>query len=101
VSRAWIDFDSTHARFTSAKGRAKVRHVARDPRVSMSIQDPDNPYRYGELDGRVVKATESGADAHIDALAKKDLGKDRYPFRQPGEVRILFTVPPERVLGQS
>src|SRR6185436_14387240 len=99
VSPVWIDFDGTCVRYNSAKGRAKVQQVDRDPRVAMSIVDPDNPYRYLEIGGRVVESTESGADAHIDALARKYLGKDTYPFRQPGEVRILFKVLPTRVHG--
>src|SRR5436309_12705987 len=99
VTPVWIDYDGTSIRFNTAKGRVKVRNLARNPRVALSIQDPDNPYRYVQVRGRVVEATEQGADAHIDALAKKYLGQDRYPFRQPGEVRILYTVRPERVQG--
>ena len=92
-------FDVDDVRFNSARGRAKVDHVARDPRVDLSIQDPENPYRYVEVRGRVEVTTEEGADKHIDALAKKYLGKD-YPFRQPGEVRVLFKIRPEHVHGQ-
>jgi PPOX class probable F420-dependent enzyme len=101
VTPVWVDYDGTHVRFNSAKGRAKVKHLARDPRVALSIQDPDNPYRYVEVRGRVAEMTENGADAHIDALARKYLGKDKYPFRQPGEVRVLFKIAPERVQGMS
>ena len=87
VTPVWVDFDGTHVRFNTAQGRVKVKNLARDPRVALSIQDPDNPYRYVQVRGRVVEATERGADAHIDALAKKYLGQDKYPFRRPGEVR--------------
>src|SRR5207244_10265786 len=69
VSPVWVDFDGSHVRFNTARGRAKASHVARDPRVTLSIQDPDNPYRYVEIRGRVAETTERGADAHIDALA--------------------------------
>jgi len=100
VSPVWVDYDGTYVRFNSARGRAKVDHVARDPRVDLSIQDPENPYRYVEVRGRVEVTTEEGADKHIDALAKKYLGKDRYPFRQPREVRVLFKIRPEHVHGQ-
>ena len=100
VSPVWVDYDGTYVRFNSARGRAKVDHVARDPRVGFSILDPENPYRYIEVRGRVEVTTEEGADAHIDALAKKYLGKERYPFRQPGEVRVLFKIRPEHVHGQ-
>ncbi len=101
VSPVWVDWDGTHVRFDSARGRAKVKQIARDPRVTLEISDPDDPYRYLEVRGRVVETTEQGADAHIDALAKKYLGKDRYPFRQPGEMRVLFKVRPEHVRGHA
>ena len=99
VSPVWVDFDGTHVRFNTARGRAKANHIARDPRVTLSIQDPDNAYRYVEIRGRVAEATEQGADAHIDALAKKYLGQDRYPWRRPGEVRLMVKVVPEHVHG--
>ena len=99
VTPVWVEFDGTHVRFNTAKGRVKVKNLARDPRVALSIQDPDNPYRYVQVRGRVVEATEKGADAHIDALAKKYLGQDKYPFRRPGEVRVMYKVVPERVQG--
>ena len=99
VTPVWVDFDGTHVRFNTARGRAKTRYLERERRVAMSLQDPDNPYRYVEIDGRVVEMTEKGADAHIDALAKKYIGQDRYPWRRPGEVRIMVKVLPERVHG--
>jgi PPOX class probable F420-dependent enzyme len=93
----WVDFDGTHVRFNTARGRIKDKNLAANPRLALSIQDPDNPYRYIQVRGRVVEVTERGADAHIDALAKKYLGQDRYPFRQPGEVRVTVVIAPERV----
>jgi PPOX class probable F420-dependent enzyme len=99
VTPVWIDWDGTHVRFNTAKGRAKVKHLQRDPRVALSIQDPDNPYRYVQIQGRVAEATEQGAVQHIDALARKYLGQDRYPWRRPGEVRITYKIRPERVQG--
>ena len=72
--------------FNSAKGRQKDRNVRRDPRVALAIVDPENPYRYLEIRGRVVEITEEGADEHIDKMAKKYLGVDKYPYRQPTEV---------------
>jgi len=71
--------------------------MRRDRRVALSIQDPDNPYRYLAIQGDVVEITENGADAHIDALAKKYLGKERYPFRSPGEVRVIYKIRPNKV----
>ena len=80
--------------FNSAKGRQKDKNVRRDPRVALAIVDPDNPYRYLEIRGRVVEITEEGADAHIDKMAKKYLGVDKYPYRQPTEVRVIYKIHP-------
>ena len=97
VTPVWIDYDGTHIRFNTARGRVKTRNLERNPVVAMSVQDPENPYRYLQVKGRVVEMTEKGADAHIDALAKKYLGVDRYPGRRPGEVRVIYTVAVDRV----
>jgi PPOX class probable F420-dependent enzyme len=97
VTPVWFDFDGTHLRFNTARGRVKERNVARNKTVALSILDPDNPYRYVQIRGKVSDGTEQGADAHIDSLAKKYLGQDTYPYRRPGEVRVMFSVLPERV----
>jgi PPOX class probable F420-dependent enzyme len=97
VTPVWVDYDGEHVRVNSAKGRVKDKNMRRDKRVALSIQDPDNPYRYLAIQGDVVEITEEGADAHIDALAKKYLGKDRYPFRAPGEVRVIYKIRPDKV----
>jgi PPOX class probable F420-dependent enzyme len=96
VTPVWCDLDGDHVLVNSAKGRVKDRNMRRDPRVSLALIDPDNPYRYLQLQGRVVEITENGADAHIDKMAKKYLGKDKYPFRQPGEVRVLYRIDLDR-----
>jgi PPOX class probable F420-dependent enzyme len=83
VTPVWVDYDGAHVRVNSAKGRLKDKNMRRDKRVALSIQDPENPYRYLAIRGEVVEITENGADAHIDALAKKYLGKDRIPFEVP------------------
>lgn len=95
VTPVWVDVDDNHIIFNSAKGRQKDRNVRRDPRVSLAVVDPENPYRYLEIRGRVIEITEQGADAHIDKLAKKYLGVDKYPYRQAGEVRVIYKVQPE------
>jgi len=97
VTPVWFDFDGTHVRINSAKGRVKDKNMRRNRRVALAIQDPENPYRYLAVRGRVEEITETGADAHIDALTKKYLGQDRYPHRQPGEVRVVYRIRPERV----
>jgi PPOX class probable F420-dependent enzyme len=86
---------SWHVIFNSAKGRQKDKNVRRDPRVAMALVDPENPYRYLEIRGRVVEITEEGASAHIDKMAKKYLGVDKYPYSQPGEVRVIYKIKPE------
>lgn len=92
----WVDYDGKHVVINTAQGRQKDKNMQRDGRVALSISDPDNPYRYLEVRGRVVERTHNGADQHIDAMAQKYLGKDKYPFRQPGEVRVIYKVAPER-----
>ncbi len=96
----WVDFDGTHVRFNTARGRVKDRNLQRNAKVALAIQDPDNRYRDVQIRGR-AEMTEQGAEAHIDALAKKYIGKDRYPWRQPGEVRVTVKVVPERVQGMG
>ncbi len=96
VTPGWCDFDGTFIRINSAKGRVKDKNLRRDPRVALALQDPDTPYRYLQVRGRVVEISEQGADDHIDSLAKKYLGKDTYPNRRPGEVRVTYTIKPER-----
>lgn len=95
VTPVWIDFDGEHVIFNSAKGRQKDRNVRREPRVALAIMDPDNPYRYLEIRGRVVEITEQGGAAHIDKMAKKYIGKDKYPWGKPGEVRVIYKIKPE------
>lgn len=101
VSPVWFDFYDGCVRINSAKGRVKDRNMRRDPRVAVSIQDPDNPYRYLEIRGKVVEVTETGADAHIDALAKRYMGVDKYPLRKPGEVRVIYRIEPQHVATMS
>lgn len=96
VTPVWVDYDGTHVIVNSAKGRVKDRNMRRDSRVSLDLQDPDNPYRHLSIRGRVAEITEDGADASIDRLAKKYLGMDRYPNRQAGEVRVIYKIEPQR-----
>jgi PPOX class probable F420-dependent enzyme len=88
----WVDHRDGQVWVNSAVGRLKDRNVRRDARVAVTIIDPDNPYRYVEVRGQVKEITESGADAHIDAMAKKYMGVDKYPLRQPGERRVLYKI---------
>jgi len=97
VTPVWVDFDGTHVVINSAKGRTKDRNMRRNPNVAISIQDPEQPYRHLALKGTVVEITENGADAHIDKLSKKYTGKDVYPNRRPGEVRVIYKILPEKI----
>jgi PPOX class probable F420-dependent enzyme len=101
VTPVWFDYDGTHLRVNSAKGRVKDRNMRRNARVALSIMDPENPYRHLSIRGRVEEITETGADDHIDSLAKKYLGKDRYPNRRPGEVRVIYRIRPEGVASMG
>jgi PPOX class probable F420-dependent enzyme len=97
VTPVWVDLEGDLVLVNTARGRQKDKNMRRDPRVAMAIIDPENPYRYLEIRGRVAEITEEGADAHIDKMAKKYLGADKYPYRQPSETRVIFKIQPERV----
>ena len=97
VTPVWFDYKNGLVRVNTAKGRVKARNMPEGASVALSIMDPDNPYRYIQVRGRVRKATTDGADAHIDALAKKYLGKDTYPWRRPGEERLTLEIEPTSV----
>lgn len=98
VTPVWIDYDGTYILVNSARGRVKDRNMRRDPRVAIEITDPDDPYRYFQVLGKVVEITEEGAADHIDKMAYKYLGKESYPNRRPGEVRVLYKVLPDKIL---
>lgn len=95
VTPVWVDYDGQYVIINSARGRQKDKNIKRNPAVSLSIQDPENPYRYLEIRGRVAEITEEGGDEHIDKMAKKYMGVDRYPGRTPGEVRVLYKIEPQ------
>ncbi|HEX9144600.1 MAG: PPOX class F420-dependent oxidoreductase [Deltaproteobacteria bacterium] len=97
VTPVWLNYDGSNIWVNSAKGRVKDKNMRRNKKVALSIQDPDNAYRHLSLQGDVVEITEQGADDHIDMLAKKYLGKDKYPFRAPGEVRVIYKIRPVKV----
>jgi PPOX class probable F420-dependent enzyme len=99
VTPVWVDLDDVFILVNSARGRQKDRNIRKNPQVALAITDPDDPYRYFQIRGRVVSITEDGADAHIDKMAKKYLGADKYPYRRPGEVRVLYRIIAEYVSG--
>lgn len=101
ASAVWVDTEGPYILVNSAEGRLKDRNIRRDPRVAISVTDPDNPYSSLMIRGRVAKITNEGADAHIDKMAKKYMGVDEYPFRTPDEVRVLYYIEPERVAAMG
>ena len=101
VTPVWFDFKDGRIRVNTAKGRVKARTLKDGARVALSILDPDNPYRYVQVRGRVGRPMEEGADRHIDLLAKKYLDKDKYPWGKPGEVRVMYEIAPELVSGMG
>ena len=94
VTPVWFFYRDGKFIVNTARGRIKDRNMSKNAKVALSISDPDNPYSHVSLRGKVVKVTEEGADPSIDALAKKYLDKDKYPFRQPGEVRVVYEIEP-------
>jgi PPOX class probable F420-dependent enzyme len=94
VTPVWFDYTGAKIRVNTARGRVKARTMRNGAPVALAIMDPDNSYRYIQIRGRVVNVTEQGADAHIDSLAKKYLGAERYPNRHPGEVRVTYEIEP-------
>lgn len=93
----WIDVRDGRPVLNTAEGRAWPRNLERDPRVTLTVQNLENPYEYVAIRGRVAERTTEGADDHIDALAMKYLGQESYPYRQPGEQRVMLTIEPEHV----
>jgi PPOX class probable F420-dependent enzyme len=97
VTPVWFLYKDGKFSVNTARGRVKDRNMTKNARVAFSIVDPDNPYAHIAVRGTIVRATEEGADASIDALAKKYLGQDTYPFRRPGEVRVIYEIEPTSV----
>jgi PPOX class probable F420-dependent enzyme len=93
----WVDVENGRPVLNTAEGRAWPSNLERDPRVTLTVQNMENPYEYVSIRGRVAERTTTGADEHIDSLAMKYLGQESYPYRQPGEQRVIVKVEPEHV----
>ena len=98
VTMVWMDVDGDEVTFNTAEGRLKPKNLRRDPRVIITVQDRNDPQSYMVFHGKAT-VTETGADAHIDKLAHRFLGVDKYPFRRPGEKRLVVRVKPDRIGG--
>jgi PPOX class probable F420-dependent enzyme len=101
VTPVWVDRDGDSVRINSAEGRAKVVNLREDPRITVEINNHDNPYEYVEVRGRAVELKHEGADDHIDALAKKYLNADSYPYRRDDEQRVTIVIEADKVLGNA
>lgn len=101
VSPVWIDHEDGLITFNTAEGRLKTDNLKRDPRVAISIINQENPYEHLLVQGKVSEITGAGADENIDALAKRYMGVDEYPLRQPGEKRVIVKIEPEKVTHQD
>ena len=93
-SPVWFEWDGEHVLFSQTKTRQKFKNLLRDPRVSLSITDPDNPYRRLEIRGTLDGVEEDEGNAFINAMAKKYIDEDVYPWDQPGDERIVLKVKP-------
>jgi PPOX class probable F420-dependent enzyme len=97
VSAIWIGIDGDLVTFNTAEGRLKTKNLHRNPDVAISITNQENPYENLIVQGKVVEMTADGADDDIDVLAKRYLDADSYPFRQPGEERVIVKIEPQKV----
>jgi len=94
----WMDVEGDEVLFNTAENRKKPQNLRRDPRIVVSVQDRHDPQAYAVFHGR-ARVTEAGADAHVDKLAKRFLNADKYPFRQPGEKRLIIRIGVDRIGG--
>jgi PPOX class probable F420-dependent enzyme len=103
VTPTWVDIDKdgNSILINAAEGRTKHKNVSRDSRVAISISDQNNPYNMVSIRGRIIEQISEGADEHIDRLAKKYLGMDKYPYRSPNEKRVILKIKPEKVFHQQ
>ena len=97
ASVVWLDTDGEFLIFNTAEGRIKPKNMRRDPRVALTVHNAEQPYQQAMIRGRVVEITGEGADEHINKLAKKYMGVDEYPYRQPGEQRLIVKIAPDKV----
>jgi PPOX class probable F420-dependent enzyme len=96
----WVDVDDRGVSFNTAYGRAKPTYIAGDGRVALTVVDPQDPYRWLSVSGTAM-LVDDGADDQIDRLAKKYIGADSYPFRQPGEERVSVRIAIEKIDGRG
>ena len=101
ITPTWVDINDDYIIVNTAQGRLKQKNVSRDPRIAISLVDGANPYNMVTVRGKVVEQTTKGADEHIDKMAKKYIGLDKYPNHTPGEKRVILKIKPEKVYHQK
>jgi PPOX class probable F420-dependent enzyme len=101
VNPVWFGWDGQYLYFSQTTGRQKYRNVQRDARVALSIVDPENPYRYLEIRGKVVRIDPDPEKAFIDEMAQKYLGVEKYPWNQPGDERVVIVVEPQHTTSMG
>jgi PPOX class probable F420-dependent enzyme len=97
VTPVWFNTEGEYILINSAAGRVKDKNMRARPHVALCIADPADPYRYIQIQGKVVEFTTEGADEHIDSLAFKYLGKEKYPYRKPDEQRVTYKIQPIKI----
>jgi PPOX class probable F420-dependent enzyme len=97
VAVVWVDVNGSDVLLNGAEGREWPENLRRDPRVTLTVVNHENPYEYVSIDGRVVEMTHDGADDHIDRMSQKYFGKKRYPDASPDQTRLLIRVRPDKI----
>jgi PPOX class probable F420-dependent enzyme len=97
----WAHTDGANVMLNSAEGRDWPQNLRRAGTATVTVMADSNPYEWVSVTGRLVEDTHDGADPHIDSLAKKYLGQDKYPYRQPNEVRVIYTIEPTSVAAMG
>ena len=103
VTPVWVDVepDGSHVLINTAEGRLKTKNTARNAKVAVSVVDSQNPWRYAIVRGEVVEQRREGADEHIDKMAQKYIGQEKYPFHRPDEQRVILRIKPHHVMEQN
>jgi PPOX class probable F420-dependent enzyme len=96
VTQTWVDHEGDIVLINTYEGSQKHRNAVRNPKIALDVCDPDDPYKMALIRGRVSQVTLDGADEHVDRMAKKYLGQDKYPMR-PGMRRVLIKIEPTHV----
>jgi PPOX class probable F420-dependent enzyme len=99
VTQTWVDHDGDIILINTFEGSQKHKNAARNPKVALDVCDPTNAYNMAMIRGRVSEITLDGAEEHVDKLAKKYLGQDKYPMRRPGMKRILIKIEATHVIA--